>query len=303
MSTSTVEETRAPQTGGRTGGGQDRRSVVVTGASSGIGEASALHLEGLGFHVFAGVRKEADAERLRRESAGNVTPLSIDVTDQQSISAAAAQVEQAVGERGLAGLVNNAGVAISGPLEFIPIEELRRQLEINLVGQVAVTQAFLALLRKGRGRVVNVSSIGGRIALPFAGPYAASKFGIEAVSDSLRRELRPWGIEVSVIEPGSVATRIWEKGTSTARELSAKLPPEGHELYGGAIALMQKAAAETAARGIPPEEVAKDVAHALTASKPKTRYLVGRDAKMRARVARFAPDRVFDRMIARALGM
>jgi NAD(P)-dependent dehydrogenase (short-subunit alcohol dehydrogenase family) len=277
--------------------------VVVTGASSGIGEASVLYLEQLGFQVFAGVRNEADAERLRSESTGNLTPISIDVTDQDSIRAAASQVTDAVGEDGLAGLVNNAGVAISGPLEFIPIDELRRQLEINLIGQVAVTQAFLALLRKRRGRIVNVSSIGGRIALPFAGPYAASKFGIEAISDSLRRELRPWGIEVSVIEPGSVATRIWEKGTAKARELSEDLPAEGRELYGGAIALMQKAAADTAARGIPPEEVAKDVAHALTSGKPKTRYLVGRDAKMRARVAKFAPDRVFDRMVARALGM
>ena len=281
---------------------QSGRSVVVTGASSGIGKACALHLEGLGFQVFAGVRKEADGERLRAESGGNVTPLSIDVTDQESIRAAAAQVSGAVGEQGLAGLVNNAGVAISGPLEFIPIEELRQQLEINLVGQVAVTQAFLASLRKGRGRVVNISSIGGRVALPFVGPYAASKFGIEAVSDSLRRELRPWGMEVSVIEPGSVATPIWEKGTAKANELSEKLPPEGHELYGKAIASMQKVAAETAARGIPPEDVAKDVAHALTASKPKTRYLVGRDAKMRARIAKVLPDRVFDRMIARAMG-
>jgi NAD(P)-dependent dehydrogenase (short-subunit alcohol dehydrogenase family) len=302
MSTSTVEKARRTAATGTDAGGQGRRAVVVTGASSGIGEASALHLEGLGFHVFAGIRKEADGERLRDKSAGNVTPLSIDVTDQDSIRAAAGQVAEAVAGRGLAGLVNNAGVAISGPLEFIPIEELRKQLEINLIGQVAVTQAFLSLLREGRGRIVNVSSIGGRIALPFAGPYAASKFGIEAISDSLRRELRPWGIEVSVIEPGSVATRIWEKGTATARELTEKLPPQGHELYGGAIARMQKLAAETAARGIPPEEVAKDVAHALTASKPKTRYLVGRDAKMRAKVAKVAPDRVFDRLVARVMG-
>lgn len=279
----------------------NNRTVVVTGASSGIGEACALHLQGLGFQVFAGVRKETDGERLRDASAGNVMPLSIDVTDQESIRTAAARVAEAVGDRGLAGLVNNAGVAISGPLEFIPIDELRRQLEVNLVGQVAVTQAFLALLRKARGRVVNVSSIGGRIALPFAGPYAASKFAIEAVSDSLRRELRPWGIEVSVIEPGSVATKIWEKGTAKARELTENLPPEGQELYGGAIENVQRLAAETAARGIPPEEVAKNVAHALTSPKPKTRYLVGRDAKMRARVAGLVSDRTFDRLVARAL--
>jgi NAD(P)-dependent dehydrogenase (short-subunit alcohol dehydrogenase family) len=279
----------------------NRGTVVVTGASSGIGEACTLHLEGLGFQVFAGVRNAADGERLRSESSGNVTPISIDVTDQESIRTSAARVAEAGGDRGLAGLVNNAGVAISGPLEFIPIDELRRQLEVNLVGQVAVTQAFLTLLRKGRGRIVNVSSIGGRIALPFAGPYAASKFGIEAISDSLRRELRPWGIEVSVIEPGSVATKIWEKGTAKARELSENLPREGQDLYGGMIAKMQKLAAETAARGIPPEEVAKDVGHALTASKPKTRYLVGRDAKMRARVAGLVSDRTFDRLVARTL--
>jgi NAD(P)-dependent dehydrogenase (short-subunit alcohol dehydrogenase family) len=281
--------------------GGRRGTVVVTGASSGIGEACTLHLERLGFQVFAGVRNAADGERLRSESSGNVTPISIDVTDQESIRTAAARVQEATGDRGLAGLVNNAGVAISGPLEFIPIDELRKQLEVNLVGQVAVTQAFVALLRKGRGRVVNISSIGGRVALPFAGPYAASKFGIEAISDSLRRELRPWGIEVSVIEPGSVATKIWEKGTAKARELSENLPAEGQELYGGMIAKMQELAAETAARGIPPEEVAKDVAHALTASKPKTRYLVGRDAKMRARVSGLVSDRTFDRLVARTL--
>jgi NAD(P)-dependent dehydrogenase (short-subunit alcohol dehydrogenase family) len=277
------------------------RAVVVTGASSGIGEASALKLATVGFDVFAGVRKEADGERLRSESGSKVVPLSIDVTDQDSIRTAAAQVTEAVGERGLAGLVNNAGVAISGPLEFIPIEELRQQIEINLIGQVAVTQAFLGLIRAGRGRIVNVSSIGGRIALPFAGPYAASKFGIEAISDSLRRELRPWGIEVSVIEPGSVATKIWDKGTAKARELSESLPAEGMELYGGAIAKMQKLAAETAARGMPPEEVAEDVIHALTSAKPKTRYLVGRDAKMRARVSALVSDRTFDRLVARTL--
>jgi NAD(P)-dependent dehydrogenase (short-subunit alcohol dehydrogenase family) len=238
---------------------------------------------------------------LRSESSGNVTPLSIDVSDGESIRAAAARVTEAVGERGLAGLVNNAGISITGPLEFIPIDELRRQLEVNLVGQVAVTQAFLSLLRKARGRIVNISSIGGRIALPFVGPYAASKFGIEAISDSLRRELRPWGIEVSVIEPGSVATKIWEKGTVQARELSETLPPEGQELYGGAVGKMLKLAAETAARGIPPEEVAKDVVHALTSPKPKTRYLVGRDAKMRARVSALVSDRTFDRLVARTL--
>jgi NAD(P)-dependent dehydrogenase (short-subunit alcohol dehydrogenase family) len=297
-----VEDTRTSNWTSDDGRGGSR-AVVVTGASSGIGRASVLELERLGFQVFAGVRKAADGDSLRAESRGNVTPVMIDVTDQESIRSASSQVGEAVGEGGLAGLVNNAGVAISGPLEFVPIDELRRQIEINLVGQVAVTQAFLALLRKGRGRIVNVSSIGGRVALPFVGPYAASKFGIEAVSDSLRRELRPWGIEVSVIEPGSVATPIWDKGTATADELAAGMPAEGRELYGDAIEAVRKAVAETASRGMPPETVAKSISHALTAAKPKTRYLVGRDAKVRARIAKVIPDRVFDRMIARAMGI
>jgi NAD(P)-dependent dehydrogenase (short-subunit alcohol dehydrogenase family) len=282
-------------------GETDRGHVVITGASSGIGRATALHLARLGFTVFAGVRKQADGERLRGESDGRLTPVSFDVTDHGSIERAAAQIGEAAGEAGLDGLVNNAGVAISAPLEFVPIEELRRQLEVNLVGQVAVTQKFLPLLRKGGGRVVNVSSIGGRVALPFVGPYAASKFGLEAVSDSLRRELRPWGIEVSVIEPGSVATPIWEKGAATGDQLAQALPPEGRALYGEAIASMRRLAAETASRGIAPEQVAKTVAHALTAAKPRTRYLVGRDAKMRARIAKLIPDRLFDRLIARAM--
>jgi NAD(P)-dependent dehydrogenase (short-subunit alcohol dehydrogenase family) len=285
---------------GRSGGG---RAVVVTGASSGIGRACVAQLERLGFHVFAGVRKEADGQRLREESGGSVTPISVEVTDEASIRSAAAEVDAAVGDQGLAGLVNNAGVAISAPLEFIPIDELRKQLDVNLIGQVAVTQAFLPLLRKGSGRIVNVSSIGGRVALPFVGPYAASKFGVEAISDSLRRELRPWGIDVAVIEPGSVATPIWEKGTATANELTERLPAEAQTLYGTAIDALRKATAETAARGIAPEVVAESVVHALTSSKPKTRYLVGRDAKVRARIAKVVPDRMLDRMIARAMGL
>jgi NAD(P)-dependent dehydrogenase (short-subunit alcohol dehydrogenase family) len=277
--------------------------IVISGASSGIGRACALHLDKLGFDVFAGVRKEADGERLREEASGRLVPLPLDVTDQASIEAAADKVAGSVGDRGLAGLVNNAGITVSAPLEFVPIDELRKQLEVNVIGQVAVTQAYLSMLRKARGRVVNVSSIGGRVALPFLGPYAASKFAIEGLSDSLRRELRPWGIEVSVIEPGSVATPIWEKGVAAADALIERFPPEAQALYGKAVASMRKAAAEAGNRGLPPEQVARTVEHALTARRPKTRYLVGRDAKMRARIARIVPDRAFDRLIARAMGL
>jgi NAD(P)-dependent dehydrogenase (short-subunit alcohol dehydrogenase family) len=269
-------------------------TVVVTGASTGIGESTALHLKDLGFDVRAGVRKEEDAERLR---AAGVTPLRIDVTDPQSIAAAAAEV----GDTPLAGLVNNAGIAVSAPVEFVPIEELRRQLEVNLVGQVAVIQAFLPALRQGRGRIVNVSSIGGRIALPLAGPYAASKFALEAISDSLRREVAQFGIEVSVVEPGGVKTPIWKKGTETAEQMAAGMPPEAGQLYGGMVEVLRRETVKIAEEsGMAPEEVARVIGQALTAARPKTRYLVGRSARTRWAIAKRVPDRVFDRLIARA---
>ena len=267
--------------------------VVVTGASTGIGEATAIHLRELGFDVRAGVRKDEDAERLRSQG---VPPLRIDVTDGASIAAAAEEL----GDTPLAGLVNNAGIAVSAPLEFVPIEELRRQLDVNLVGQVAVTQAFLPALRRGHGRIVNVSSIGGRVALPLGGPYAASKFGLEAVSDSLRRELAQFGIDVAVVEPGGVKTPIWQKGAETAEEIAADLPPEAEQLYGGMVAVLRREAARIAETdGMEPEQVARVIGQALTARRPKTRYLVGRDAKMRWAVAKRVPDRVLDRLIGR----
>ncbi len=283
--------------------GRDRGVVVVTGASTGIGRACALHLDSRGFEVFGSVRRDADGERLEADGSERLRALHLDITDAGSIEAAAARVREAVGDRGLAGLVNNAGVAVSAPLEFIPIPELRRQLEVNLIGQVAVTQAFLPLLRQARGRIVNIGSIGGRVALPFVGPYAATKFALEAITDSLRRELRGTGVEVSIVRPGGIATPIWDRGLGTAEELRADFPPEAEALYGKALDAVRNAAAETGRSGLPPERVAEDVEHALTASRPRTRYLVGRDARARAALAKVLPDRVFDRLVARALGM
>ena len=196
---------------------------MITGASTGIGRACALDLDGRGFRVFAGVRKDEDGERLRSERP-SIEPLRIDVTDAGQIAAARDRVSEEVGTAGLAGLVNNAGIAVPGPLEHLPIDEFRRQMEVNLVGQVAVTQAFLPLLRTARGRVVNIGSIGGRVALPMLGPYAASKHAMEGISDSLRRELRPWGMQVSIVRPGPIATDIWESGNATADELLARMP-------------------------------------------------------------------------------
>jgi NAD(P)-dependent dehydrogenase (short-subunit alcohol dehydrogenase family) len=273
-------------------------TVVVTGASTGIGEATALHLDELGFDVRAGVRKEADAERLAGAGSDRLQPLMLDVTDQASIDAA----RDELGDLPLAGLVNNAGIAVSAPLEFVPIDELRRQLEVNVIGQVAVTQALLPALRKARGRIVNISSIGGRIALPLAGPYAASKFALEAISDSLRREVGRFGIDVSIVEPGGVKTPIWERGTKTANEMLADAPPEVEELYGELIAVLQKEVARIATdSGMEPRVIAEAVAQALTARKPKTRYMVGRDARLRWAIAKRVPDRAFDSLIARSL--
>ena len=280
-------------------GANARGAVVVTGASSGIGEACARRLAGLGFRVFAGVRKPEDGERLEREIAG-VTPLAIDVTDADSIAQAARSVSDQTGGR-VAGLVNNAGVAVPAPIEHQPIEDFRRQIEVNLIGQVAVTQAFLPQLRAAIGRIVNMSSIGGKVAVPLLGAYAASKFGLEGFSDTLRRELRPWGIRVAVIEPGTIATPIWDKGIASGDELEANMSAEAKRDYGPLIATVRTASEQGAKTGLPPDAVAKDVAHALTARRPKTRYLVGREAKSRALLARIVGDRVIDAGVARVM--
>lgn len=279
-----------------------RGAVVVTGASTGIGKACALHLDQLGFQVFAGVRKEADGEALQIESA-RIVPIMLDITDTASIGAAAKIIADAVGESGLAGLVNNAGIAVAGPLEFIPLDVMREQLEVNVIGQLAVTQALLPLLRQARGRVVMVSSVSGKLASPLVVPYAASKFALEALSDGFRRELRPWGIAVSIVEPGVTATPIWRKSLAAGEERERALPPQASELYGKAIATLKKAASGNAAGvGNPPEEVAKAVAHALTSPKPRIRYPVGKDARFVSRMLRVMPDSLLDRFVARRFG-
>jgi NAD(P)-dependent dehydrogenase (short-subunit alcohol dehydrogenase family) len=274
-----------------------RGAVVITGASTGIGHASALHLSSLGFRVFAGVRRAEDGERLRAAGNGSIEPVQIDVTDQSSIDAAAETVREATGGR-IAGLVNNAGIAVPGPLEHLPMDEFRRQIEVNLTGQVAVTQAFLPMLRPTRGRIVNIGSIGGRVAAPMLGPYAASKHAMEGLTDSLRRELRPSGIEVSIVRPGPIATDIWQRGTTKADELLERMP-EAQEHYGAAIAAARAGAAERQKEAIPPQKVAEVVAHALTSDKPRTRYLVGPRTRVMALFATILPDRVFDRLIDR----
>jgi NAD(P)-dependent dehydrogenase (short-subunit alcohol dehydrogenase family) len=254
-----------------------------------------------GWRVFAAVRREEDAAALREAASERLVPVMLDVTDAGQIAAAAEQVAREVGEAGLDGLVNNAGIAVLSPLETIPVEDFRRQIEVNLTAQVAVTQAFLPLIRRATGRVVFVSSIGGRMALPFGAPYHASKYGIEAVADCLRQELRPWKIDVAVIEPGSIDTPIWERGERIADEVSERAHDSQEELYGKTIERFRAAVKRTAERGISPEKVAKPIAHALTARRPRTRYVVGVDARGQAIARRLLPDRAFDALVARVM--
>jgi NAD(P)-dependent dehydrogenase (short-subunit alcohol dehydrogenase family) len=256
------------------------RNVLVTGASTGIGKTCALALAARGWRVFAGVRKERDAEALRNRAPQNLTPVFLDVTDSRAIKAAADSVREEVGMAGLGGLVNNAGIAVGGPLEYVPVSEIRRQMEVNVVGQIAVTQAFLPLLRQARGRLVLMGSVSGRCSLPLFGPYCASKFALEALADALRLELRHQGVQVSIIEPGATKTPIWDKSVSTNWVMMAAFPPGAEVLYGRMLERLDQIVHNTSKRAIPPARVAEVVIHALTARRPKARYLVGDMARI-----------------------
>jgi NAD(P)-dependent dehydrogenase (short-subunit alcohol dehydrogenase family) len=287
--------------------------ALVTGASTGIGRATALRLAGSGWTVLAGVRDPAAGEALVADAprAGELIPLTLDVTDPAQVAAAAVRVEELGGgatagasEAGrgrLDALVNNAGIAVGGPLELLAPEDLQRQFEVNVFGQVAVTQALLPALRRARGRIVFVSSIGGRVAMAFTAPYAASKHAIEALADALRVELRTSHVQVALIEPGSVATPIWDKGRTQADGVS--IPAELSEQYGHVLAAMNKVLADTARRGVPPETVAETIERALTSTRMRSRYVIGRDARAMLIAKQLLPDHVFDRLARRALGV
>jgi NAD(P)-dependent dehydrogenase (short-subunit alcohol dehydrogenase family) len=279
------------------------RSAVITGASTGIGRATALRLDAAGFRVFAGVRRATDADSLRGVASERLVPIRLDVTDAAAVEAAAKSVEATVAGAGIQGLVNNAGIAVGAVLEFADLDDLRRQLEVNVVGAAAVTRAFLPLLRRGSGRIVNVSSNGGYLAGPFLGPYTASKFALEGMSDSLRRELRPWRIPVAVIEPGSIETPIWDKGRGETERVRRAIPEEGRRLYDRAFDSMQSYVSRTSSRAIPADAVARAIEHALTATRPRIRYRVGRDAVITRLLARFLPDRALDALVARLVGL
>ena len=275
------------------------KSVLVTGASTGIGEACALRLDRLGHRVYAGVRSEEHARGLRHRGSNRIVPVFLDVTDQAQIDAAAKQIG---GGGRLDGVVNNAGIGRGGPLEYLPLEVWREQLEVNVLGQVAVTKAVLPFIRAAGGRIVFIGSIGGRVATMLMGPYNASKFAIEAIGESLRSELHPWGIGVSVVEPGAIKTPIWDKARQQADRLERALPEEARTRYARHIAAIRKAIEMQDRQGVSPDKVAAAVERALFSPRPKTRYLVGTDARVQALLVRWLPDRPREAIIRRFAG-
>lgn len=279
------------------------RSCVVTGVSSGIGEAIAARLVGSGFHVFGSVRRNGDADAFRAKFGDRATPLLFDVTDGDAVRRAADTVGEALGDGRLAGLVNNAGVATPGPLLHLPLDELRQQLEINVVAQVGVTQAFAPLLGATRdragppGRIVNISSTSGRLATPFLGAYCASKHAIEALSDALRRELLIYGIDVIVVEPGAVVTPIWDKAEQ------ADYSPYDATDYRTSFAALRDLMISEGRKGLRVEEIAGAVARALTAPNPPARIAVVPQRLKNWTIPRLLPDRALDRFVAKLIGL
>ncbi len=273
--------------------------VLVTGASSGIGYATAQLLASEGYQVFAGVRTEGDARHLHSAHA-SIFPVTLDVRNADEIAQAIAAIER--GGATLRAVVNNAGIAVAGPLEYVPLDDFRRQFEINVFGALAVTQAALPLLRDASGRIVFISSVSGQIAPPFVGPYAASKFALEALADSLRMELAPFGIAVCVVQPGSVRTPIWQKGRDEGSQMQARMPAQARDYYGEAIEQLVRATEREERTGIEPQVVARAVLQALRAAKPAARCAVGNPPGWQRRIATLLPERWRDRLIVRSLG-
>ena len=280
------------------------KTILITGASTGIGRASALALADAGCTVYAGVRGDAAGAALVDGAPASLRSrlrvVRIDVTDAAGIAAAAARLDADLGAAGLWGLFNNAGIAVSGPIECTPLDRLREQFEVNVFGQVAVTQAFLPMLRRARGRILLPGSIAGFGTLPALGPYSMSKHAVEALADALRRELRPWEMQVSLLEPGSIATEIWDKGTRGYTEVREAPPPGLFELYGPLLERLNEFARQAALDASPVEVVTRAVVHAFTAPTPRTRYCMGQGSTQR-KLLRRLPDRWVDAVFARAL--
>ncbi|MHC4837437.1 MAG: SDR family oxidoreductase [Planctomycetota bacterium] len=279
------------------GGMDPASSIVVTGASTGIGHALCLDLAREGRTVFGSVRREEDGAQLREASDGRVRPLLFDVTDDEAVAAGAAEVAAALDGAPLGALVNNAGIAVAGPLEYLPMAEFRRQMAVNVEGVLRTTQAFLPLMRGGRGRIVNLSSIAGRVAFPLSGPYNASKFALEGMSDALRMELQAFGHEVVLIEPGPVQSEIWATSGREAEEMAEALPARAREDYGPMMTKVKEVVEKAARDALPVEDCVKVLRRALDAPRPRTRYAVGRGPKFLLAIRRLLSDRVMDRLV------
>lgn len=273
---------------------KNQELVVVTGTSSGIGRATAERLAADGFHVLAGVRRQEDADKIRRH---NIEPVIVDITNLDTLKALAERVKHDPLGRSLRAVVNNAGIAVNAPLEMVPLDEFRRQIEVSVIGQVAVIQALTPALLNSGGRVVNIGSLGGKISMPGFGIYSAAKYAMEAVNDSLRREMSSFGLKVIMITPGGVSTGLTEQGITTAERLAKLMTPDQHRRHDRLFDAV-KAQAETWAKdGIRPEKVAAVVSQAIHASKPRTRYTAGRDSALLTRLVRILPDKLLDRML------
>jgi len=280
-----------------------KKSVVVTGVSTGIGWGTVKVLTQEGFHVFGSVRKVADAERLCSEFGEDFTPLLFDVTDEVAVRAGAREVEAALAGATLAGLVNNAGIAVAGPILHLPADDFRKQLEVNLTGVVIATQAFAPLLgaegsgRRDAGRIVNISSVGGKTANPFMAPYNTSKFGLEGLSESLRRELLPFGVDVIVVAPGAVATPIWGK----ADEIDAS--PYANTVYREPMEKLRAYMLELGKSGLTPERIGEAIHLALTTPRPKVRYTVSPSPFQTFMSEKVLSPRALDRIVGKRLGL
>lgn len=277
-------------------------SIFITGASTGIGAACAIGLAKRGYHVFAGIRKPEDGDRLKETGGDNLQPVAIDVTDQTAISKAAEIVRAALSGAPLHTLFNNAGVVVSGPLEFVTLDDMRRQLEVNVVGQLAVTQAFLPDIRAAKGRIITTGSVGGFVSTPFLGPYCMSKYALEAFNDALRLELIPQGIKVILLEPASIATEIWDKGTKARAGLRDHAPEGFMERYEQFFTGILKFAETAQKRASDPQVVLDAVIDAIESPKPKTRYIMG-DGAGKQKFLRRLPDRWRDRLLLKAFGI
>ncbi len=279
------------------------RSVLITGASTGIGEACVSYLAAEGWRVFAGVRREQDGERLVATAEGAVIPVLLDVTQPDQISAAFEMVRDRVGTAGLDGLLNNAGIAVGGPMEYLPADQIEQQFRVNVFGAIAVTQTFLPLIRLAQGRILFTSSNSGFWCEPFLSVYGGSKHAIEAIGDSLRFELQPWGIHVALIEPGMIRTPIWDKAKEATENAETIYPAEALERYAAPIAAMRRIVEEKPVIAASPHRVALAVRHALESRRPKTRYQVGIDCRIQYYLRRIMPDRMRDWLARRVMGV